>query len=194
MGLSRPPRHPPLTPAKDVIPISIASQVSPAGASIAGAHGLGLISLSATSPGGFNALKATWEIYERKAMQNQQPIDRSQWSLAGPVHIADSRDQAFDDVRHGIDVWFNAFREEVSSGIVTNDWHTDPGQALVEMGMAVIGTVQDATEQLHRLQHQTGGFGTFLQVAHNWADWDQTRNSYELFARRVAPEFQRGNK
>ena len=27
-------------------------------------------------------------------------------------------------------------------------------------------------------------------MAHNWADWEQTRKSYELFARYVFPVFQ----
>ena len=30
-------------------------------------------------------------------------------------------------------------------------------------------------------------------MAHNWAPWAQTKRSYELFARYVAPKFQRLN-
>lgn len=179
--------------AKRMIPVSIASQVSPAGASIAGTHGLELLSLSATSPGGFNALAATWEIYARKARENQQPIDRSYWSLTGPVHVAASREQAFENVRYGIDSWINYFREVAALPIVPNGKDTDAAQALVDSGLAVIGTAEDAIAQLNRLQKQSGGFGTFLQMAHNWADWEQTRQSYRLFARHVAPEFQNSN-
>lgn len=176
--------------AKRMIPVSIASQASPAGASIAGTHGLELLSLSATSPGGFNALAATWEIYARKAREYQQPIDRSYWSLAGPVHVAASREQAFENVRYGIDSWVNYFREVAALPLVPTGKDTDVAQALVDNGLAVIGTAEDAIEQLNRLQKQSGGFGTFLQLAHNWAGWKQTRNSYQLFARHVAPEFQ----
>jgi limonene 1,2-monooxygenase len=59
--------------------------------------------------------------------------------------------------------------------------------------MAVIGTADDAIQQIQRLQEQSGGFGSFLQLAHNWADWEQTCKSYELFARHVAPCFQSTN-
>src|SRR5262249_1563828 len=36
-----------------------------------------------------------------------------------------------------------------------------------------------------------GGFGAVLLLAHNWADWEATKKSYELMARYVHPHFQR---
>ncbi len=53
----------------------------------------------------------------------------------------------------------------------------------------MIGTPDDAIEQLERLRQQSGGFGCFLQLAHNWADWESTKQSYELWARYVTPAF-----
>lgn len=38
-----------------------------------------------------------------------------------------------------------------------------------------------------RLQAKQGEFGTFLQLAHNWADFDNTKKSYELWRRHVSP-------
>ncbi|HZI38259.1 MAG TPA: LLM class flavin-dependent oxidoreductase, partial [Acidimicrobiia bacterium] len=35
-----------------------------------------------------------------------------------------------------------------------------------------------------------GGFGAYLQLAHDWAAPDRKARSYELFARHVMPEFQ----
>ena len=52
------------------------------------------------------------------------------------------------------------------------------------------GAPTEAIAQSERLEQQSGGFGAFLQMAHNWADWEQTKRSYELFARHVAPRFQ----
>ena len=63
-------------------------------------------------------------------------------------------------------------------------------EALVNSGLAVIGDPEDAIAQLERLESQSGGFGAFLFMAHNWADWSATRRSYELFARYVMPRFQ----
>ena len=182
-----------LTPySKPMVEMAVASQISPAGARAAGTFGLGLLSLGATSAGGFNALAPNWEIYERKAKENQQPIDRRKWSLVGPVHIAETKTQAMQNVRHGIDDWITYFREVAALPIAPADG-SDPAEALIASGLAVIGTPEDAIEQLHKLQEQSGGFGTFLQMAHNWADWEETKKSYQLFARYVAPEFQSRN-
>lgn len=177
---------------KPMVEMAVASQISPAGARAAGSYGLSLLSIGATSAGGFNALAPNWEIYERKANENNQPIDRTKWSLVGPVHIAETREQAFENVRYGIDDWLRYFTEAAALPIAPEEG-ADPAQALVDIGMAVIGTPDDAIEQLHRLQEQSGGFGTFLHLAHNWADWQQTKKSYELFARHVAPVFQSSN-
>jgi limonene 1,2-monooxygenase len=32
-----------------------------------------------------------------------------------------------------------------------------------------------------------------MQLAHNWADWEETKRSYELIARQVFPHFQNSN-
>ncbi len=182
-----------LTPfTRPMVEMSVASQVSPAGARAAGTFGLGLLSIGATSAGGFNALAPNWEIYERKAKENNQPIDRSNWSLVGPMHIAESREQALENVRYGLGDWVRYFQEVAALPIAPDDG-TDPAEALVASGMAVIGTPDDAIAQIERLQAESGGFGTFLQMAHNWADWAQTKRSYELFARYVAPAFQGRN-
>jgi limonene 1,2-monooxygenase len=47
-----------------------------------------------------------------------------------------------------------------------------------------------AVAQIKRLIEQSGGFGTFLLMAHEWADREATLHSYELFAREVMPHFQ----
>ena len=57
-------------------------------------------------------------------------------------------------------------------------------------GFAVIGTPDDAAAQIQRLIDQSGGFGTFLNMAHEWADTAATRRAYELLARYVFPRFQ----
>ncbi|HVH05028.1 MAG TPA: LLM class flavin-dependent oxidoreductase, partial [Myxococcota bacterium] len=66
----------------------------------------------------------------------------------------------------------------------------DAVAALRSSGLAVIGTPDDACEQLERLATQSGGYGAFLFMDHNWAAWPQKRKSFELFARDVAPKFQ----
>jgi limonene 1,2-monooxygenase len=182
-----------MTPwSRPSVEISVASQVSPTGATAAGRHGLGLLSIGATSAGGFNALATNWAIAEETAKESGNTMDRSQWRLVGPVHIAETREKARENVRFGLEKWLYYFREVAALPLAPTDG-SDPVDALIASGMAVIGTPDDAIAQIERLQEQSGGFGAFLQMAHNWADFEQTKRSYELMARYVFPKFQQLN-
>jgi limonene 1,2-monooxygenase len=172
--------------------MAVASQVSPTGASAAGKHGLGLLSIGATSSGGFNALASNWAIAEGHAAARGGTMDRSKWRLVGPMHIAETREKARENVRFGLEKWLYYFREVAALPLAPMDG-TDPVDAMINTGLAVIGTPDDAIAQLQRLEQQSGGYGCFLQMAHNWADWDQTKRSYELIARHVFPRFQQSN-
>ena len=57
----------------------------------------------------------------------------------------------------------------------------------------MIGTPDDAIALIERLQSKQGEFGVFLHQAHNWADWEATKRSYELYARYVMPHFSGDN-
>jgi len=174
------------------VEIAVANQVSPTGATAAGKHGLGLLSIGATSAGGFNALATNWAICEDTAKDNGQTVDRNAWRLVGPVHIAETREQARANVRFGLEKWLYYFREVAALPLAPTDG-SDPVDALINSGMAVIGTPDDAIAQIERLQQQSGGFGCFMQLAHNWANWENTKHSYELMARYVFPRFQETN-
>lgn len=171
------------------VEIAVASQVSPTGASAAGRHGAGLLSIGATSAGGFNALASNWAIAEQQAKASGQTMDRSKWRLVGPMHVAPTREQARAEVRFGLENWLYYFREVAALPLAPADG-TDPVDALIASGMAVIGTPDDAIAQIERLQEQSGGFGAFLLMDNNWADWAAKKNSYEMIARFVAPKFQ----
>ena len=62
--------------------------------------------------------------------------------------------------------------------------------AMNDSGLAVVGTPDMAVAQIERLVERSGGFGTYLLMAHEWADPVATLRSFELFARHVAPHFQ----
>jgi limonene 1,2-monooxygenase len=171
------------------VEIAVASQVSPTGARAAGRHGLGLLSLGATSDGGFNALASNWAIAEDLARDNGQTMDRSRWRLVGPMHIAETKEKAMADVRFGLEKWLFYFREIANLPIVP-ETTGDPVEAFLKMPMAVVGTPDDAAAKIQALVDQSKGFGCFLFMAHNWAPWAETKRSYELFARYVAPRFQ----
>ena len=179
-----------MTPySRPSVEICAASQVSPTGAKACGRHGIGMLSIGATQSGGFNALASNWAIAEEAAKDAGTTVDRNGWRLVGPMHIAATREEARAQVRFGLDDWLYYFREVAALPLAPQDG-SDPVDALINSGMAVIGTPDDAIAQIERLQKQSGGFGAFLFMDHNWAEWDNKKKSYELFARYVAPKFQ----
>ena len=179
-------------PYQERIPMAVAATVSPAGPRCAGRFGTGLLSMSATSAAGFDALASHHDIWRMKAEEYGQVFDRSQWALAAPMYVAETREQAFADVEYGIHDWVDYFMNILSLPLLPNE-EPDPAKwptRMVESGAAVIGTPDDAIQQIRRLQEQTGGFGSYLVLANDWATPERTKSSYELMARHVFPEFQ----
>ena len=182
-----------MTPySRPSVEMAVASQVSPTGSRAAGKHGLGLLSIGATSAGGFNALASNWAIAEEAAKDAGMTVDRAAWRLVGPMHVAETREQARANVAFGLHKWMAYFRD-VAQLPMAPEGEGDPVDRFINSGMAVIGTPDDAVAQIERLQKQSGGFGAVLQLAHNWADWAQTKRSWELIARYVMPKVQNLN-
>jgi len=172
--------------------IRVASIVSPSGPRAAGRWGLGMLSMGATSHEGFEALANSWGILEERAGEFERVVDRSRWSVVGPMHIAATREQAHEDMRFGLLDWFNYFTTAAGAHAPVHDTD-DLDDAIEQMtgsGMGVIGTPDDAIAQIQRLVDQSGGFGTYLIMLHEWADWPETLRSIDLFARHVMPHFQ----
>jgi limonene 1,2-monooxygenase len=172
--------------------IGVAAQVSPAGPRAAGRFGVSLLSLGATTAGGFDVLGAHWETAEKRAAQFGTSVDRRRWRLVGPLHLADTEAQARRDVEFGLQDWVRYFQEVAALPIAPDTSSFDDlVDAMNASGIAVIGTPEMAVAQIQRLVDQSGGFGTYLCMAHEWADRQATLRSYELLARQVMPAFQR---
>ncbi|VBA39863.1 Limonene 1,2-monooxygenase [Mycobacterium innocens] len=175
------------------IPLAVAAVASPTGARLAGKHGIGLLSIGATlTIEGFNALSYHWGIVEERAAAFGTRVDRKNWTLVGPFHLAETDEQARADVKFGIEPWFRYFQK-----IAAFPQMTMSGGRLDEMidminenGAGVIGTPERARAQVQRLWEQSGGFGCMLQMGHEWANPAATRRSAELFAAEVMPHFQ----
>jgi limonene 1,2-monooxygenase len=171
--------------------VAVAAQVSPAGPRAAGRFGLSLLSIGATTAGGFDILGSHWVTMEERAEEFGTTVDRSKWRLVGPMHIAETEAQARKDVAFGLAKWVDYFERVAALPLAPNVLDPDKlVDALMETGFAVVGTPEMAVAQIERLVEQSGGFGTFLLMAHEWADREATRHSYELIARYVAPHFQ----
>lgn len=186
-----------LRPFSDPVEAAVASIASPTGARVAGQHGMGLLSIGATSPEGFEALAWHWGIVEQRAAEYNLPApDRSAWSLVGPMHIAETKEQAIEDVRHGLARFAKYTRDvcAVPHFRAASDDFDELVSWINDTGIGVIGTPDDAIRQIKRLQDQSGGFGSYLMLHGEWADPEATKKHFELFARFVKPVFQGVNE
>jgi len=177
----------------DGIPLAVAGVVSPTGARLAGKHGMGLLSIGATLVAeGFDALAYHWGIVEERAAAFGTQADRANWTLVGPMHIAETEEQARADVHFGIQPWFRYFQKVAAFPQMTmpGDQVDEMISTINEAGTGVIGTPEMARDQVQRLWDQSGGFGCMLQMGHEWANPAATKRSAELFAAEVMPHFQ----
>jgi limonene 1,2-monooxygenase len=130
---------------------------------------------------------------EQQAAHYKTRVDRNKWRLVGLVHCAETMEQAYRDVEYGIEQWFDYFQ-----AVAAFPQMAVPGNNVKEMisfvndsGFGAIGTPDMVNAQIDRLWKQSnGGFGAYLMLAHNWANFDATRKSYDLISRHVFPRWQ----
>ena len=177
--------------------VALTSIFTPSGPLLAGSHGAGLIQLSGLTPEGMSVLPRNWEIMESQAAKNGTTADRDKWRVVGLMHIAETKDQAIEDVRFGLDDYFDYLSYTTGS-----EYYASAGKSFDERlewamstGNALVGTPEDAAAKIGELVDASGGnVGAFLFWGHEWARPAATLQSYELFARHVMPVFQNSTK
>lgn len=170
--------------------IAVAASLSPSGSKTAGRYGVGLLSVAATDPLGIELLAGHWNIVQDEAASHGHKVSREKWRLMGPMHIAETVDQARADVRHGLAWVFNYLSHIIPVGTEPLPSDVDELIDLMnETGRGVVGTPEMAVAQIERLIEKSGGFGCYLFLGADFAPWPATLRHYELIAERVMPHF-----
>jgi limonene 1,2-monooxygenase len=189
--------HLQVKPFQNPLPVFVANTISPSGMVAAGKLGCGVLSVAAFSPGGLSSLPKRWAMAEEIAAENGKTVDRKNWRLVFPMHLAESSKEALDDVRDGGNSWIQKYFIETLAARVQFEEY--PGQPTEEMtldrmvarGGAIVGTPDDAIKRINEvIEMSGGGFGGMLVLAHEWASREKTLKSYEMLARYVMPKFQ----
>lgn len=173
-------------------PVFVTSMESPAGMTLAGRHGTGVLSLTvAKGPSGPIDLSAHWAIAEESAERHGTTVSRRDWRLSIPIHLAETRAEARDQAREGAARYLLDYAEAI-----TGRERPVPGpreriiDQMTEAGGWIVGTPDDCIAAIDRLIERSGGFGGLLIWANEWATREQSLRSYELFARHVMPRYQ----
>ncbi len=170
--------------------VAVAAMISPSGPRAAGKHGCSLLSIGATQRAGIDLLGNSWQVMEERCEEFGNIADRQRWRLVSQVHIAETKEQAYRDVEHGLPDYIRYFREVAALPMVPEgDDH--PAELMNRTGAGVIGTPDDLCDFIdHLIEQSDGGFGCFLIQAHDWANPAATRRSYELIAQHVFARYQ----
>jgi limonene 1,2-monooxygenase len=168
---------------------AVASSISPSGPKLAGKYGMGMLSLAATTPAGFDVLDSHFEVAAEQAEIHGQTVDRTKWRLMGPMYLADTVEQATEDCRHGLKWVMDYISHIVPSDHDENMAYEDLVAGMNASGGGIVGTPEMAIKQIERLIEQTGGFGAYLFLGADFATWPNQKRSYEIFAEQVIPHF-----
>ncbi|HWL46647.1 MAG TPA: LLM class flavin-dependent oxidoreductase [Sphingomonadaceae bacterium] len=167
--------------------LAATSTITPNGATLAGRYGMGMLCVAAASEAGYSVLDANWEVACQSAAKVGKTMDRANLRLMAPFHIAETRQQAIDDMAWGFEKWSDYSFQVSPHGPAAIGLGSV--EEMIEKQAAVIGTPDDAVAQLERYWAKTGGFGCMLILGQNWANPEATKHSFELIARHVMPKF-----
>jgi limonene 1,2-monooxygenase len=183
-----------ILPIQERMPMATASSISPSGMQLAGKYGIGVLSIASTSAEGLLALPTQWGFAEEAAAAHGTTVDRADWRVLMSWHIAETKEQARREAVHGLHRWHNEYNVRVL-GRPGATHVEDPWDLLDQVsesgaeggGATVVGTPDDLVQAINNLQQITGGFGVVLGFAHDWANRENTRRSWDMVARYVIP-------
>ena len=181
-----------MLPLQEDMPFAVASQISPSGMTLAGKYGIGIISIGSLSSEGLQSLPTQWGFAEAAAKKHGTVVDRKNWRVLLSWHIAETREKARAEAGVGLMRHHNEYIHGTLQRPGSKPF-TSPDQA-VDMtafgpgASAVIGTPDDLVARIKSVIDISGGFGTVIGFAHDWANPENTFRSWDMVARYVVPE------
>ena len=181
-----------LLPVQEDMPFAVASMISPSGMTLAGKYGMGVLSIGSMSTAGLQALPTQWSFAEDAALRHGTSVERRDWRVVMSWHIAETREQARKEAGAGLLRWHNEYTVGtlMRPGAAAFDNPDDAVDqtAFGDGSTGVIGTPDDLVANVRKMLEITGGFGTVIGFAHDWANPEATLRSWDLVARYVMPE------
>ncbi len=181
-----------LLPLQEDMPFAVASQISPSGMTLAGKHGIGIISIGSMSSEGLQSLPTQWGFAEAAAKQHGQVVDRKNWRVLLSWHIAETREKARQQAGDGL---LRHHNEYITGTLMRPGAKPfkSPEEAVEKTAYtpgaaATIGTPDDLVKTIKSVLEVSGGFGTVIGFVHDWANPENTMRSWDMVARYVVPE------
>jgi alkanesulfonate monooxygenase SsuD/methylene tetrahydromethanopterin reductase-like flavin-dependent oxidoreductase (luciferase family) len=169
------------------IPMAIATETE---ASVRMAAQRGMTLLSAF-------LEPAAMVHKKAATYTEHANPRQNIASGRIIYVADSREQALDDLRKAVAFEVSIQNERGFLKMLDKLYGvkvppTDQAiEALVEAELYIVGSPDEVAELLSSFWHDTGGFGTLLYITgKDWADRERRHKSLRLFKEAVVPHLE----
>lgn len=183
-----------LRPYQETFPIAITtSGPESSSTDLAAKHGLKMISGNFFGTSGAD-LGTHFDGLEKAGAGYGRPVSRDDWMVATYIYVAESREQALEDLRIGAEAYIKDYIFMYVPP-VRDFFQEYPGQPDDEIGVDqitrksfwIVGDPDQVTEGVQQLERDTGGMGSLVVIAGGFARQHRWENSMELFARYVMP-------
>ena len=141
-----------------------------------------------------------WEAYSKGAAKSGITPDRSDWRICLDIYVAETTKQARQDVmecglaRTYEEYFFPLFKTTGFFDRLKPDPSFPDDAINVEYMMDnrwIIGDPDYCLSKIKDVYDAVGGFGTLLQLTHDWDPPEKGWKSQELFAKHIAPELRK---
>jgi alkanesulfonate monooxygenase SsuD/methylene tetrahydromethanopterin reductase-like flavin-dependent oxidoreductase (luciferase family) len=141
-----------------------------------------------------------WRAYEEEALANAQTPRRSEWRIARDIYVADTDEQARQEVLAGslAEAYRQYFFPLLKSFNMTFVWKDDPNmrdeditvEHVLNKPRGIVGSPDTVARRLRELYNEVGGFGGLLMLCYDWEgeNGPRWRRSMELLAKEVLPQ------
>lgn len=179
---------------KPRLPLAMPSAATPENLELIGRHGMIWLSPSAKVARSKLTHAERWALIEKGAKSAGRTADRGNWRIVTNMYLAETREQAWAEVRAGImrettymcSIGFEPLYRQTPD----QKFEQFTAESIADARDWVVGTPDDAIEWIEGKVRDTGGFGGVFLTANEWTSFDRISRSVEMFARYVMPRFQ----
>ena len=145
-----------------------------------------------------SGLSDTWRSVEKGASRSGKNPSRSDWRISREVHVAESSNEAVEDVLNGpfardFTQYWTKLIGQGPRGLGTFKLSPEmPDEAVTPQHMLdnfwIVGDPDECAHKIRKLYQDSGGFGTLMIQTTDWGkDTGKAHRSLELMAKEVLP-------
>ena len=153
------------------MPIVLVSSGSGNSLKVAGERGLPVI--SGVFSFGTIGIADQWGVYEKHSSAAGHAVSRDDWRLSTAVYVADSTEEAREDIREGVLDEVRQYWVHSGAGPTYQAYPEQPVdeitlEQIIDKRRWIVGDPDYCVQQIKELEADTGGFGGLLMITTEW--------------------------